>query len=146
MKVVESIFTQSRCAFCLWLRGSLLSSRIEASYRAYSQQNSKSCITFVVEQESFTAHYTVHSCNASCHGNRVCTGSNDCICQTGYRGVDCGIAVCPNNCSNNGVCDMVRILHSYTRIVCVHLYGCVLPTKFTNCGPPIPKALRNDPN
>ena len=82
--------------------------------------NSISFIAFVVEQESFTAHYTVHSCNASCHGNRVCTGSNDCICQTGYRRVDCGIAVCPNNCSNNGVCDMVRTLHPYTYIHCVN--------------------------
>ena len=107
----------------------VLGSRLSAKHVHDSATNSKSCITFVVEQESFTAHYTVHSCNASCHGNRVCTGSNDCVCQTGYRGVDCGITVCPNNCSNNGVCDMVRTLHPYTCIVSMQLNGCVLWTK-----------------
>ncbi len=42
-----------------------------------------------------------------CSGNGVCVGST-CTCNAQYSGRACNVEKCPNNCSNNGVCDMEK--------------------------------------
>ncbi|KAF6034616.1 hypothetical protein EB796_007071 [Bugula neritina] len=57
------------------------------------------------DNEMFTARYTVHACNTSCYGNRRCDANGSCVCKEGFTGVDCGIEICPNNCSGRGFCN-----------------------------------------
>ena len=58
----------------------------------------------------------------------MCTETG-CDCHQGYRGMGCEIVVCPNNCTNNGIC-----VHGECN--CDHGWegaGCAVPICSTNC-------------
>ncbi|XP_050462738.1 multiple epidermal growth factor-like domains protein 8 [Cataglyphis hispanica] len=71
------------------------------------------------EVEGFNASYVVMTCN-NCPGNRECRNGN-CLCKSGYVGINCDVEICPNNCTasnKRGVCDK-----GYGRCVCTSDYG-----------------------
>lgn len=68
------------------------------------------------EGEGFNAMYRVLSC-ANCTYPRRCL--NDmCVCVEGYVGPFCDEALCPNNCSQHGSCDI-----NYGRCLCSNGWG-----------------------
>ncbi len=44
------------------------------------------------------------SCPGNCGGHGTCGEDGSCICNEGYRGLDCAILTCPNDCSDQGQC------------------------------------------
>lgn len=59
----------------------------------------------------FRAFYEWQLCPGNCSGHGTCLTNGTCQCETGYRGEDCSLAVCPDNCNaafDQGVCDAVR--------------------------------------
>ncbi|XP_006821585.2 multiple epidermal growth factor-like domains protein 8 [Saccoglossus kowalevskii] len=59
--------------------------------------------------QGFTALYTIEECPLRCHGNRQCVNGH-CVCMDRYRGSDCQIQICPQDCNQHlsqGVCDDV---------------------------------------
>ncbi|XP_046588912.1 multiple epidermal growth factor-like domains protein 8 isoform X1 [Neodiprion lecontei] len=69
--------------------------------------------------EGFNASYVVMTCN-NCPDNRECRNGN-CLCKTGFVGINCDIELCPNNCTalkKQGICDK-----SYGHCACTSGYG-----------------------
>lgn len=64
------------------------------------------------ENGGFNAMISVLSCQlGTCSSPYVCNANNSCVCQSGFRGLNCEIEVCPSNCSyslNRGSCDLVN--------------------------------------
>lgn len=71
------------------------------------------------EIEGFNASYVIMTCN-NCPANRQCRSGN-CLCKTGFVGINCDIELCPKNCSSwnkQGLCDK-----GYGHCVCTSGYG-----------------------
>ncbi|XP_023314938.1 multiple epidermal growth factor-like domains protein 8 isoform X2 [Trichogramma pretiosum] len=80
------------------------------------------------EHEGFNASYLVLTCD-NCPANRECRAGN-CLCRSGFVGIDCDIELCPKNCSSakkQGECDK-----EYGHCVCTAGFGgrdCSIPIK-----------------
>ncbi|XP_043275705.1 multiple epidermal growth factor-like domains protein 8 isoform X2 [Venturia canescens] len=71
------------------------------------------------EVEGFNASYAVMTCG-NCPENRECRSGN-CLCKTGFVGINCDIELCPQNCTSvkkQGICDK-----GYGHCVCSPGFG-----------------------
>ncbi|XP_067662212.1 multiple epidermal growth factor-like domains protein 8 [Haliotis asinina] len=55
-------------------------------------------------RDGFETNYFVYDCPWNCSGRGHCV-NHTCICNKDYTGSGCEHRLCPNLCSNNGVCD-----------------------------------------
>ena len=56
----------------------------------------------------FQAKYQTNPCPNDCSGQGKCD-KRRCLCNSGYKGLDCGLKICPDQCGNltgKGYCDL----------------------------------------
>lgn len=49
--------------------------------------------------------YSINSCPKNCSGHGPCV-DGFCTCWASWTGEACDIPICPNNCQENGYCDV----------------------------------------
>eukprot|EP00007_Cunea_sp_BSH-02190019_P003699 CAMPEP_0174235450 /NCGR_PEP_ID=MMETSP0417-20130205/4880_1 /TAXON_ID=242541 /ORGANISM="Mayorella sp, Strain BSH-02190019" /LENGTH=990 /DNA_ID=CAMNT_0015313955 /DNA_START=117 /DNA_END=3089 /DNA_ORIENTATION=- len=54
---------------------------------------------------TLTGLCSVNTCPFACSLRGDCTPGGLCVCGGGYKGIDCSLTSCPNDCNNNGLCD-----------------------------------------